>query len=383
MGPMQDNQIILLALVKAALSGDTSAKIDTDTINWTRVCSLAAKEGVLPLLYDGVAAYAKMGLQLPIEVKMELWGNVRIAEERFLQQKEAISQMASFYKRLGIRMMVLKGFGLSALYPVPEHRVCGDIDTWLYGEQDRADRLLEEEGVEIDRSHHHHTVFYINNVMVENHYDFVNQYAHGSSKAIEKELKRIAEEEKDWDETIAVGEGVEVFTMSPNLGTLFLLRHTAQHFAAENVSLRHVIDWELFVRHHEDKIDWSRIERIAQSSGMLDFYLAWKEVGRSLFDDSELSATAQRVWDEIMSPGFSERMPILGEKTPLKRMVHLFRYNSWSFRRWWANRWKNRLVYGNEPLVNQFWILLRSHHMSPEEELLARQYKRDGKQGEP
>lgn len=369
---MHHNQDILIAFLRAALSADTSARIKADGVDWAGVCALASREGVLPLLYDGMMAFAEKGLPLPIEVKMELWGNVKIAEQRFLQQREAIAQLASFCKRHGIRMMVLKGFGLSPLYPVPEHRACGDIDTWFFGEQEKADRLLEGQGIEIDRSHHHHTVFYINDVMVENHYDFVNQFAHGSSKIVERELKRIADEEKAWTETIAVAEGVEVYTMSPNLGALFLLRHTAQHFAAESVSLRHVIDWELFVRHNEGKIDWGRIEEIARRSGMSDFVRAWREVAHALFEDVTLSETAQRVWDEILSPAFAERMPALEEKTLVKRVVHFFRYNSWSFRRWWANRWKNRLVYGNESLVNQFWVLLRSHRMDPEEELRSR-----------
>lgn len=57
-------------------------------------------------------------------------------------------------------MMVLKGYGLSKNYPVPNHRPCGDMDIYLFGDQEKADKLIAEElGIKIDNSHHHHTVF--------------------------------------------------------------------------------------------------------------------------------------------------------------------------------------------------------------------------------
>lgn len=48
---------------------------------------------------------------------------------------------------------------------------------------------LPQNHIEIDRGHHHHTVFYWKDFMVENHYDFVNVRAHSSSRELEPILK--------------------------------------------------------------------------------------------------------------------------------------------------------------------------------------------------
>ena len=47
----------------------------------------------------------------------------------------------------------------------------------------------------IDSSHHHHTVFYWRDFMVENHYDFVNIHSHKSNRKIETILKKLGQDE--------------------------------------------------------------------------------------------------------------------------------------------------------------------------------------------
>lgn len=98
--------------------------------------------------------------------------------------------MAAWYNGHGFKMMVLKGFACGLNWPRPEHRPAGDIDIWLFGEQKMADDcLFKEKGIKIDKSEHHHTVFYWKDFVIENHYDFLNIYQHSSSAKMEKILK--------------------------------------------------------------------------------------------------------------------------------------------------------------------------------------------------
>lgn len=78
-------------------------------------------------------------------------------------------------------MMLLKGYGLSKYWPIPNHRPTGDIDIYLMylnsegKEKSRpawecADKLMTEKfGILVDNSHHHHSVFTYKGIMVENH----------------------------------------------------------------------------------------------------------------------------------------------------------------------------------------------------------------------
>lgn len=64
--------------------------------------------------------------------------NVDRIENTYRRQERAIARLAAFYREHAIPMMLLKGYGLSLFYPVPEHRPCGDIDIWLFGRQPRG-----------------------------------------------------------------------------------------------------------------------------------------------------------------------------------------------------------------------------------------------------
>lgn len=126
--------------------------------------------------------------------------------------------------------MLLKGYGVSLDYPIPAHRPCGDIDIWLFGQQEHADALLHrEKGTAINLEKHHHTVFSLDGITVENHYDFLNVHAHASNREIEKKLQELAAEP---EKKVLLGEA-PLYLPSVDFNALFLLRHTAGHFAAE------------------------------------------------------------------------------------------------------------------------------------------------------
>lgn len=117
-------------------------------------------------------------------------------ERQFAHRQRALEDLAAFYASHGIRLMLLKGAGLAALYPVPAHRPCGDIDIWLYGRQREADRLVREElRIAVSNDVHHHTIFSYKGVMIENHFDFLNLWSHRSNRELERHLHRFAEKE--------------------------------------------------------------------------------------------------------------------------------------------------------------------------------------------
>ena len=119
------------------------------------------------------------------------------AEEDYKKYVEDIASLAKAYSEAGIEMMVLKGYGLSLNYPEPAHRPVGDIDIFLNDNDNddcgklpawrRGDEVIRQRGIEIDYSHHHHSVFSWKGQMVENHYDIVNRYA-GKSGRMEDDM---------------------------------------------------------------------------------------------------------------------------------------------------------------------------------------------------
>lgn len=363
-------QILCGGCGQSFISGDMSGQL------WRKFYDVASEQGVLAVVWNGVLRQSaeevdSLNKSLDRALKIRWALNVEQIERKYAKQKNAIVTLARFFARHGIHIMILKGYGLSLNYPIPEHRPCGDVDIWLFrvekddagkavitNVQSKADKLLREElNVHIDEDKHHHTVFYIDGVMFENHYDFLNIHSHTSNRLIEERLQFLVRKQM---EKVSV-DGEAVYLPSADFNALFLLRHSAAHFAAERIGLRHLLDWKYFVERSAATIDWASLDQFACEMNMHRFlhcingicvdYLGLPATLLPPFErDCKLE---QRVLAEIFTPEFSEPKPC---------NAGVLQSLSYMFRRWWANRWKHHIVY-REGLVSTFFVQLISHLM--------------------
>jgi len=337
----------------ALLRGDAVAPLD-----WEGLMRLASNQGVLAIAYDRIVELSESGkIDVPKPIILKWIAASMAYEKRYSKYEIAISRLAQFYNEHGFKMMLLKGYGLSLNYPIPKHRTCGDIDIWNYGEYKAADKALKEEkGVRIDDSKHHHTVFYIGGFMVENHYNFLNVHSHKSNMGIEKRLLQLVEP----CETVNV-TGQTVYLPSPNFNALFLLVHSAKHFAAAELNLRQLQDWAYFVAKYSEQIDWNSLYSDCKKWNKDKFlnvinaicvdYLGFNPKDFPIEENDE--ELEDQVLAEILEPEFSEEFP----KGYLKIL-------SFKYRRWRASEWKNNIVYP-ESQVATFFRQLWSHILKP------------------
>lgn len=238
---------LLLRLVRMGLGNGGVCGL-AERIEWNALLDLAVQQGVPAIVLDGVKDVSPSPFAAGDRLcKMQWVGMVMNMERQYAAYEKVIGELAAFYQQNGINMMLLKGYGLSKYWPVPNHRPVGDIDIYLMGDGNkvwkRADQLLHERlGIEVDNGHHHHSVFIYRGVMVENHYDFVNVHSHRSSRWIERLFKRLA---ASGHETYMLDNGARIILPSPLLNMLFVARHSACHFAAEGMTLRMLCDWVL------------------------------------------------------------------------------------------------------------------------------------------
>lgn len=235
---------------------DVDAYIDCRLMahaNWREVMVLCSSQGVTGICFD-VLERLEEASRPPKMLLMEWFGQVIRHENLYKQHKMALEHLAQFYEKEEIKMMLLKGYGLSLCWPKPEHRPVGDIDCYNFGKHELADRRMSEKyGIEIDNSHHKHSVFQFENVMVENHYSFLNVHGHRSTAEIES----ILEEEVGNYLNLGLNEDGDIRNLyypSVRFNSLYLLRHSAEHFASVDINLRQVLDWGFFVRAND--VDW-------------------------------------------------------------------------------------------------------------------------------
>lgn len=325
----------LLYFVRVALRSQPPKPVSG--IDWAEAIKIATKQGIVGVVLDGINLCFENNVPVDIDfkTKMEWIGIVSQVEAGYKRHQETIIKLASFYAKHNIKMMVLKGIGLSLNYPVPNHRPSGDMDIYLFGKQKEADSLVHKElGINVDSGHHHHTVFFFQGESVENHYDFLNVHVRKSNKRIEKKLKELS--------SVSVDERTEGYCLpSTEFNAIFVLRHCASHFASTRMSLRQVLDWGLFMQKHHKKINWEEYISYLKKEGMYRFYnlmgvfcMSHFGIDASVFHGLYRDPLFERFSEEILSPEFRDKE----DGTLLKSVIV-------KPRRWWHNRWKNRLCY--------------------------------------
>lgn len=365
-----ENSQSFLSLVRLGIGHQASSvKIE----DWGSIKALADEQGLSAVILDGLNTDSSTNSEqvstnlantMPLQMKLEWIGEVlQNYEQRFASYKNAIGSLAGFYNKHGYKMMVLKGYACCMDWPKPEHRPCGDIDIWLFGQQDAADKELatrykaQNPSFIIDNSRHHHTVFEWKGFTVENHYDFVNVHYSQSNSDIENIFKKLGEDDSYNVEV----NGEKVYFPSPNLHALFLLRHAMVEFASSGITLRNIIDWAFFVKSHGKEVDWEWLTDVLEEYGMDQLYYVFNSICVE-----DLGFNVNMFSNKQVKPFLKDK--VLGEllipAIPNKKPQGLFQRIIWKYDRWMANEWKRELVY-KESSESIFWSGIWHHLMKP------------------
>lgn len=377
-----DSKDAFLKFIRLGIGTDETLSLKNH-VDWDAVEAIAERQGLLGVVFDGVKKLKDSrecaADSLPSQVTWLCWmGKVMQGyEQRSVLYKKAVASLAAFYNTHGFKMMVLKGLACGLNWPQPEHRPYGDIDIYLFGKQKEADKALarfmtdphnqsnggsllpasQDEDFKIDNSHHHHSVFNWKGFTVENHYDFMNVHHHKSNAEIERVLKELAQDDSHFVEL----HGERVYLPSANLHALFLQKHAMAHFAAVGISLRHLLDWGLYVKAHTDEIDWNWLDGALEKYGMKPAFnifnaICVEDLGfeARLFPEIQPNPSMKdAVLNEIISPAFSKTLP--------EGLVGRVIYKT---RRWRGNAWKHKLCY-KDSMWSAFWSGVWNHLLKP------------------
>lgn len=358
---MTYEQQALLYLVRLGIDNNAESDFDYTGVNWRNIVDSSFAQGVPAIAVDGLQNLyeAHSGLTLDIDnpeleaLKYEWFGSCFSAESDYVRHQSAIAEFLKFCKLQDVRVLLLKGYGLSLNYPIPAHRPCGDIDIYLFGYAEFVSQLVERHWkVSVDRGNPHHYVFSRNGITFENHITLLDVERHKNHFSDEQVFQKLIAEGCD---EIEVGE--KCFVPSVKLNSVYLLRHIAHHFAVEKITLRHILDWALFIKANASKIDWGFVYGYAKASGCSPFLnclngICVESLGFAAedFPVRERNRKLQsRMLADILHPEFEEEIPATS---------HTIRYAIAKTRRILANRWKYRMV-SDERIVTTIWNLAK------------------------
>ena len=353
----------LLALTKSALTNSILSQ-PIENIDWHTVYSLALRQGITAILLDAIS-------KLPNEARpskpmlLQWIGQATMMERMYAKHREKIASLAEFYRQHDIKMLLLKGYGCSLCYTKPEHRPTGDIDVFLFGRQDEADILVEKQlGIKVHREYHKHSTFNYGGVEVENHAKFIDDVSHKSNIRFESILMAVLDKEECLKSPID-----NVLIPSPTFNALFLLRHTGEHFASNEITLRQVLDVGTFFQKYHSQIDWPLVFKVYKEERMLRFfnaiaticveYLGIEAACFASDDKQYIYQSDTTLADRILSDIFEKKDVLPMSTVGIDTIGKKLKYAIDKSYRWWHNRWKYQLVY-NESLVESFVWLARN-----------------------
>ncbi len=221
---------------------------------WVEVYRLAHKQTVQGIVYDAICHLPEEFL--PSGRIFSLWmPEMEALEANYQRHIRTIGWLTSrMTEGSQLRPIILKGIPLASLYPVPEHRVLGDIDVF-YGNmenRDAADDLVESWGIPVMRLKNHESSYSVNNIVIEHHYVIAKSHVpwHRSQESwIENYLTS-----HQGPDSVSI-EHVKMNILPPVLNILLLSSHSLGHVIYKGIGLRQMCDFALYIYHHGQSVN--------------------------------------------------------------------------------------------------------------------------------
>ena len=119
-------------LLLVALGRETSLRKDPTRGDWELMFRMAHVQALIGISYEAIRHLPQEQLP-PLDI-LDRWDRMaaKVAATYRLHEQR-VTDLGRILEGAGLHACILKGTSLSHLYPVPERRMCGDIDIWVSG----------------------------------------------------------------------------------------------------------------------------------------------------------------------------------------------------------------------------------------------------------
>ena len=207
---------VLLELLRAAVLDQQPSIPKEVVIDWDALMDNASSHNVLAWVWDSVC-------KLPVEQQPPRqqrinWGlSAQEIWDAYFYQKKVLNEMLVACQKNNIRLLLLKGIGVSAIYPKPQSRPAGDIDIFLFDDFEKGRELFNENYCGTTPLHDKYDY---KGVRIENHKIFV--YPDTPVKQLVGQYLL-----NSLDKVVLTSEGY--YTFAPLDCFVYLMMHTLNH----------------------------------------------------------------------------------------------------------------------------------------------------------
>jgi hypothetical protein len=256
-------------LIKNSVFGGDEVVEPMSNWKWNQLLVMAGEHGVDAIVMDGIRPFIHKGTLCLKKELLEKWNSRVIAVEN--SNHEMNIALAAIFKEFShqqLRPILMKGLGLSLLYPMPEHRTCRNIDIFFsyLPQADKADIWAREYGKNIDDSDKRRLGYYWMGVRMEHH----RHMQVLMNRRLNKQLQRIVNGEiRCCDSSYISINGVKVEVLPPTMNLLLLLTNIARKVIDDGLDMQQVVDLGLFLRKMGDKVDFVKFQLWIESLKMV------------------------------------------------------------------------------------------------------------------
>ncbi len=365
---MGNSRDVLLKLIRMAMGWEEDFSLPANIV-WGEVLRLTNEQGVTAIVLDGYEEYLKnvpQDEQVAVSPQdklliIEAIGQLQLIEQNFAKHQKVVLKLGDILHKKEIPFVIMKGFACGQYYPNPKHRECGDIDIYPGELFDECNKSLKEAGAGVDPYYYRHSASFIDGVMIENHRVLCDlRGPRKQTKELEALLERYANKSLVCGKPAMI-ECVQVSGATfpiANFNALFLPWHVSAHFMVERVTLRHLLDWALFLVHDGKVIDielyhlakrefsfgYSKIVDIMTNLSVRYLNMPVDGVPTEIIDDA-------RKFDDNLADKVFEYM-FVGQ--PKDRGNNVWQERMNNLKRIWKERWKYQELY-NQSTAGLLW----------------------------
>lgn len=240
---MKDVTKLFFDLLKVSLGNKDAIEPYPSERDWLSMFELAERQSLTSVMLEGVNRLkngdSKATLNLSQYLLLEWIGSGLQIENQNKNQNERSKQLYDMFKDAGYRSCVLKGQGTAQYYEHPEHRQCGDIDTWVEGDRDEILEFARSRGCHIGHVDIKHSdIDFFEDVLVEVHFLPSWMYCSSSNRRLQFFFQDKAEKQySNYDEAIGFAHSTIDFDL------VFSIVHIYRHIFSEGIGLRQLVDY--------------------------------------------------------------------------------------------------------------------------------------------
>lgn len=275
---------------------------------WKELYRMAVKQTLAGVLFPAIE-------RLPAEQRppRDVLLQWYVLKERIVQGNRLLNRRAvetvDYFRKEGFECCILKGQGMSTLYPDPLLRTSGDIDIWLGGGREKIYAFARDRvGLQgLTYQHIHYPLYEDAEVEVHTTPGFL--YAPMANRRLQRFFEAYAEEQ--WRHEVALPEGMGCISVpTAEFNRVYILLHIYMHLFGEGIGLRQVLDYYYVLRQPTTEESKARTAAMFRQLRMLRFARAMMWVLQEVFgleDDYLLVAPDERegrfLLSEIMLAG--------------------------------------------------------------------------------